>query len=73
MADKIKEKNQYHLLKSKYPGVGDPDTTREEFLTTIHNDTVGALAHHHHLLLYNSLITNEHLYQLKQKFIRKLK
>ena len=67
MADKIKEKNQYHLLKSKYPGVGDPD------LTTIHNDTVGALAHHHHLLLYNSLITNEHPYQLKQKFIRKLK
>ncbi|RCK63207.1 hypothetical protein Cantr_09809 [Candida viswanathii] len=72
MADKIKEKNQYHLLKSKYSGVGDADTTSQEFLTTIHNDTISSLAHHQHLLLYNSIVTNEHPHQLKQQFIRKL-
>ncbi|KAL6451070.1 hypothetical protein SBY92_001321 [Candida maltosa Xu316] len=73
MADKIKEKNQYHLLKSKYPGIGDADTTGKEFLTTIHNDTIASLAHHHHVLLYNSVVTNEHPHQLRQKFIHKLK
>ncbi|CAI5757265.1 unnamed protein product [Candida verbasci] len=73
MADKIRERNQYNLLKSKYNGIGNSDTTRQEFQTTIYNDSIASLAHHNHLLVYNSIITNKHPLLLKQELIKKLK
>lgn len=73
MADKVREKNQYNLLKSKYISIGNPDTTdAKEFLSNIHKDTISSLAHHHQLLLYNSLVLNENPTLLKQKLIKKM-
>ncbi|RLV93440.1 hypothetical protein JA1_002465 [Spathaspora sp. JA1] len=73
MADKIREKNQYNLLKSKYASIGNPDTTdTTEFLTNIHKDTISSLAHHSQLLLYNSIVLNQHPYLLKQELIKKI-
>ncbi|KAG5421240.1 hypothetical protein I9W82_000330 [Candida metapsilosis] len=73
MADKIREKNQYALLKQKYQGIGNADTTRDEFQTTIYNDTVASLAHHKHLNYYNSIVVNKHPSLMKQEMIKKIK
>ncbi|CAD1810826.1 Splicing factor 3B subunit 10 (SF3b10) family protein [Candida parapsilosis] len=73
MADKIREKNQYALLKQKYPGIGNADTTRDEFLTTTYNDTIASLAHHKHINYYNSIVTNKHPNLMKQEMIKKIK
>ncbi|CAK9436177.1 uncharacterized protein LODBEIA_P07350 [Lodderomyces beijingensis] len=73
MADKIREKNQYALLKSKYQGIGNADTTRLDFQTTVYNDTIASLAHHDHLLLYNSIAKNQHPALLKQELIKRMK
>ncbi|KAI5968674.1 hypothetical protein CANMA_002110 [Candida margitis] len=73
MADKIREKNQYALLKQKYPGIGNADTTRHEFQTTIYNDTVASIAHHKHLNYYNSTVVNKHPNLMKQEMLKKIK
>lgn len=73
MADKIREKNQYALLKQKYPGIGNADTTRDEFLTTTYNDTIASLAHHKHINYYNLIVTNKHPNLMKQEMIKKIK
>ncbi|EDK42177.1 predicted protein [Lodderomyces elongisporus NRRL YB-4239] len=73
MADKIREKHQYALLKSKYDGIGNSDTTSKEFQTTIYNDTFASLAHHKHLLLHNAVIRNEHPELVRQEYLKKLK
>lgn len=72
MADKVKEANQYYHLKSKYIGVGNPDTTREEFLSNVRKDTYASLAHHKPLLLYTSLGLGENEETVRQDMIKKM-
>lgn len=72
MADKIREINEYHRLKSKYIGLGNPDTDRREFFTNIHRDTYASLAQHDNLLLYNSLALNESPEILRQRLLKKM-
>lgn len=72
MADKVKELNQYNLLKSKYIGIGSADTNREEFITTIHRDTYASLAAHDNILTYNSVALNEDVEFLRQRLIKKM-
>ena len=72
MADKIRDSNEYHRLKSKYLGLGNPDTDREEFLSTIKRDTYASLSQHDHLLYYNSLILNEPMEFMRQRMIKKM-
>lgn len=72
MADKIRENNEYHRLKSKYLGLGNADTDREEFLCTLKRDTYASLAQHDHLLYYNSLILNEPMECVRQRMIKKM-
>ncbi|KAI3407121.2 hypothetical protein KGF56_000022 [Candida oxycetoniae] len=73
MADKIREKHQYAFLKSKYEGIGNSNTSNDEFQTTVYNDTIASLAHHKHILLYNSIILNQHPEILRQDMIRRIK
>ena len=49
MADKIKEK-PISFIEIKISWCWRSRYYKRRILTTIHNDTVGALAHHHHLL-----------------------
>ncbi|KAG2734942.1 hypothetical protein G9P44_001156 [Scheffersomyces stipitis] len=72
MADKVKEFNDYNRLKAKYIGLGNPDTTREEFLTNVHRDTLSSLSHHDNLVLYNSVVLNKHPELLRQDMIKKM-
>lgn len=72
MADKVKDINQYNLLKSKYIGLGNADTTRDEFLANVNRDTYSSLAQHDSILYYNSVILNEPMGLLRQKMIKKM-
>lgn len=59
MADKQRDTIQYNNLKSKYISLGNPSTTRQEFITSIKRDTYSSLSQHDNLLLYNSIILNK--------------
>ncbi|OBA20330.1 hypothetical protein METBIDRAFT_43009 [Metschnikowia bicuspidata var. bicuspidata NRRL YB-4993] len=72
MADKIRENHQYLRQKEIYAGIGNADTSREEFLTNIHRDTLASLAMHENLLMYNSVATNTHPLLLRQELIKKM-
>ncbi|KAK6197561.1 splicing factor 3B subunit 5/RDS3 complex subunit 10 [Scheffersomyces amazonensis] len=72
MADKVKEQNDYNRLKAKYIGLGNADTSRTEFLTNVHRDTLASLSHHQHLVLYNSVILNENPELYRQSLIKKM-
>lgn len=71
MADKIRENNQYLFQKAAYPGVGNPDTSRDEFIANIHKDTLASLAMHESSLLYQSVATNTHPELMRQQLIKK--
>lgn len=72
MADKVRDTHQYLHQKAKYLGLGDADTSREQFLTNVLRDTLAAVAMHDSLLSYNSLATNTHRELLRQQTIKKM-
>lgn len=72
MADKVREHKQYVQLKSKYLGIGNADTSRAEFLATIHRDTYASMAHHQPLLRYTALAMGENPELLRQEFVKKM-
>lgn len=72
MSDKVRDTRQFEHLKSKYIGLGGPDTSREEFLTNIHRDTLCSLALHDTLLLYNSLALDEPAETARIALIKKM-
>lgn len=72
MADKVRDTHQYFYQKAKYIGLGDGDTSREQFLTNVHRDTLAAVAMHDSLLTYNSVATNTHREMLRQQIIKKM-
>ncbi|ODV77934.1 uncharacterized protein CANTADRAFT_55158 [Suhomyces tanzawaensis NRRL Y-17324] len=72
MADKVKEQNQYHQQKAKYLGLGNPDTTRDEFLTTVHRDTYASLALHSPLLTYTAAAVGQHPEVMRQAMVKKM-
>lgn len=72
MADKVRETYQFNHLKAKYIGLGDSETTREEFITNTNRDTYSSLAQHDGLLLYNSLALNEPTELIRIKMLKKM-
>lgn len=72
MADKVRDSHQYLHLKAKYIGLGNTETSRVEFVTNVHRDTLASLAMHDNLLLYNSVATNTHREVLRQQLIKRM-
>lgn len=50
-----RDKQMYNSLKSKYVGLGDADTKRQEFLDNIKRDTYSSLIGHDPLLTHLSV------------------
>lgn len=71
MADKIRDHNQYVFQKTKYEGLGNADTSREQFSATAQTDTLAAIALHESLLMYNSTATGTHPMLVRQALIKK--
>ncbi|CCD25620.1 U2 snRNP complex subunit YSF3 NDAI_0F03020 [Naumovozyma dairenensis CBS 421] len=55
MSDKQREQQQYRTLKQKYVGLGDENTTKDEWLTNVQRDTYNSLQGHAALLEYITL------------------
>lgn len=72
MADKVRENKEYLRNKAKYIGIGNADTTRDEFITNVHRDTLASIAQHDSLLQYNAVATNEHKHFVRQDLIKKM-
>lgn len=72
MADKVKDINQYNQLKSKYIGLGNPDISRDEFMTNVNRDIYSSLAQHDNVLYYNSVAMNEPMELMRQRMIMKM-
>ncbi|RKP32998.1 hypothetical protein METBISCDRAFT_11097 [Metschnikowia bicuspidata] len=72
MADKVRETQQYLHQKLKYIGLGNADTTQDEFATQIHRDTLASLAMHKDLLLYNATATSSHPELYRQNLIKSM-
>lgn len=72
MSDKVRDLHQYNQLKAKYVGLGNPDTTRKQFFTNIHRDSLALIIGHDPLLNHNSLVLNQHPEITRQQLLRKL-
>lgn len=72
MSDKVRDAQQYHYLKQKYLGLGNPDTTRSQFMSSVQKESLNAIVQHKHLLNYTS-IGNEEIPQLyRVKLLKKM-
>ena len=64
--------NNFEILKNKYVGTGDVDTTRWEFGTNIYRDTLASNIGHKNRLLYMSLALNQTPFETRIEFLDKM-
>lgn len=72
MADKVKDARLYAANKARYIGLGDADTSREEFMANIHRDTYASLGQHDSLLTYTAVAMNRSPEVVRQQMIKKM-
>lgn len=72
MADKVRETHQYLHQKARYIGVGNADTSRDEFITNMQRDTLASLAMHDNVVTYNATATNTHPELVRQALIKRM-
>jgi splicing factor 3B subunit 5 len=58
MNERFTFQNQMEHLHSKYPGTGNPDTTKWEYGTNLRRDALSSHISHYSRLLYFSAIEN---------------
>ncbi|CDK25318.1 unnamed protein product [Kuraishia capsulata CBS 1993] len=71
-ADKIHEQQEFEHLKSKHIGLGNSDTSRDEWIRNIHRDTYSSLAGHSPSVDYISTALNKPKVQVKADLIEKM-
>lgn len=59
MGDRYNIHSQLEHLQSKYIGTGHADTTKYEWLTNQHRDSLGSYLGHYDLLSYYAVAENE--------------
>lgn len=72
MADKVRDTNQFNQFKSKYVFLGNPETTRTQFLANVNRDTYASISQHDPLLLYNSVAMNQPMELTRLQLIKKM-
>jgi splicing factor 3B subunit 5 len=72
MQTNIKEEQTYKMLKGRYVGLGNADSTREEFIANIKRDTYSSLIGHDSLLTQLSVGLNRPKEIIKHDFIDKM-
>ena len=64
--------NNFEIVKNKYVGTGEGDTTRWEFRTNIYRDTSASNIGHRNRLLYMSLALNKTPFETRNDFLDKM-
>lgn len=71
-ANNNREKKLYNVMKSRYVGLGNADTSREEFAANIKRDTYGSLIGHDSTLSHLSHGLNKSKRQIHNELIEKM-
>lgn len=61
---------QLEHLQSKYQGSGNSDTTRWEWLTNIHRDTLASHVGHYSRLAFFAVVENEPIAKLRYRCLQ---
>ncbi|KAL7270541.1 hypothetical protein RUND412_006748, partial [Rhizina undulata] len=69
MADKLRATQQLEQLQARYVGTGHADTTKFEWVSNVHRDTLASYIGHPPLLEYMSVATGEPVAKMRTKFI----
>ena len=62
----------WEYLKSRYIGTGNPDTTREEWLTNIQRDTLASGVGHYDQLSFFAVASNQSIERTRVEMLNKL-
>jgi splicing factor 3B subunit 5 len=63
---------QMEHLQMKYQGTGHADTTKYEWVTEMHRDTLASHVSHHSRLMYMSLAENESIARVRFNCLEKM-
>ncbi|GAW81698.1 splicing factor [Plasmodium gonderi] len=63
---------QLEHLQSKYQGSGHSDTTRWEWLTNIHRDTLASHVGHYSRLAYFAIVENEPIAKIRYRCLQNM-
>lgn len=72
MSDKVREQNLYSFYKAKYKGIGNENTTKEEFVKSYEKDVLNSVVQHNHLLTYNAIAKNKNPKLYKVELLHKM-
>lgn len=72
MADKLRNEQNFEQLQSRFVGVGDPDTTREEWQRNVHRDSLASYVGHPAILEQFSIAYGEPSCRTRVKMIDKM-
>ncbi|KAL0640840.1 hypothetical protein Q9L58_000147 [Maublancomyces gigas] len=72
MADKLRATQQLEQLQARYIGTGHADTTKFEWVSNVHRDTLATYVGHPPLLEYMSVATGEPMAKMRTKFIERM-
>lgn len=69
MADRLRDEQKFELLQKRFIGIGNPDTTREEWLTNVQRDSLTSYVGHGPLLEMFSVAYGEPPSKVRHRFI----
>ncbi|RNA41960.1 putative splicing factor 3B subunit 5 [Brachionus plicatilis] len=72
MGERYNIHSQLEHLQSKYMGTGHSDTTKWEWLTNQHRDTLASFIGHYDLLNYLAIAENESKARLKFNYLKRM-
>ncbi|KAL9599391.1 MAG: hypothetical protein Q9179_003582 [Wetmoreana sp. 5 TL-2023] len=72
MADKLRTQQQLEQLQARYVGTGHADTTKFEWASNIHRDSLASYIGHPPLLAYMSLGMGEPREKVRAMFLEKM-
>ncbi|KAB8280244.1 splicing factor 3B subunit 5/RDS3 complex subunit 10, partial [Yarrowia lipolytica] len=71
-ADKLREQQLFQLSQSRYLGVGNPDTTKQEWQTNVARDSYASYIGHPGVLSHMSLALGQTEAETRIQFLDKL-
>ncbi|KAG5356369.1 hypothetical protein CJU89_6098 [Yarrowia sp. B02] len=72
MADKLREQQLFQLSQSRYLGVGNPDTSKQEWQTNVARDSYASYLGHPGVLAHMSLAQGQTEAETRLQFLDRL-
>ncbi|KAK9240347.1 splicing factor 3B, subunit 5 [Lipomyces kononenkoae] len=72
MADKLRAQQQLEQLQTRYVGVGHADTTKHEWVSNVHRDSLASYIGHPAMLEHFAVALNEPRERVRLQFVDKM-